>query len=345
MGCVNCFDDCNDELTSDKCVKYTGDDVELLSICKGDSLRNIEDEIIAELVKHKTGEGITIPDISGCNSILTLLDTDPPSLKSIIQALVTSYCSLKSAITIIQSGSTVFSFDKKCLLTLTSTSSRDQVIQAVINKLCSLDTSVTNILNDYVKASDFTTLVSNYLNSINTTTVVNYYTKLIPYVAYEYYGPLSNFDSSGKGIASVGFDKVYICNGSYGTPDKRGRTAIGATIGVPGGALDSAVDPTINPGYQPALKDKIGSVNTILTIQQLPSHSHTLTDPGHSHSIYYAGDAKEGGEGNHMRTTASAFPLSTDVKQTGITIGSTGNSQPHSNIQPGIVCNFIMFIP
>ena len=93
---------------------------------------------------------------------------------------------------------------------------------------------------------------------------------MVPYVAYEYYGPLTNFDGSGIGIPANGFFKVYLCNGLNGTPDKRGRVAVGAIQNVPGGPLDAAVNPSNagNPNY--ALYTTAGANTVTLITSQIP---------------------------------------------------------------------------
>lgn len=354
MACTDCFNGCGDELTSDECVKYTGPDIEALDICTGDSLKVVEGKITDFLLSIQTSEGITIADLTGCNSITSLFDVDS-SLKSIIQALVTSFCSIKTSVTSIQStiNTTSPSFNIGCLTSLNSSSTRDQIIQAIITKLCSLDSSVTSVLTDYVKASDLNTLIATYITSVagDNNNVTNYYTSSIPYVALEYYGSLSNFDSTGKGIASLGWDKMYICNGQNGTPDKRGRTAVGAIVGVPGGSLDAAVDPSLpaNVGKNYALNDKFGASSILLTTNQLPAHNHPITDPGHKHKFLPdAGEGqvhRSGDTGHALRTENYGASASTTTDKTGITIGNTGASQAHDNVQPSIAAHYIMFIP
>lgn len=350
MACSNCFDDCGDELSSDKCIKYTGEDVDALEICHGDSLRNIEDAIIAELLKLKTNTGNTLTGLTGCNSVLSLFDSDK-TLKSIVQALITRVCSLTSSVSSIQSSiGSPYSFDVDCLDTLSSSSSKDEIIQAVITKVCEINTALSTISEDYVKSSDLNTLIANYLDGLSGD-VTEQYLKAIPYVAYEYYGPLTNFDSTGKGLTSAGYTKMYLCNGANNTPDKRGRTAVGAIAGVPGGSLDAAVDPSLpaNAGLNYALKDKFGASSIILSVPELPSHTHIITDPGHLHTYFtiltQGGGVGAGLANSHSHANEAIPNKSTSKATTGITVNSTGNSQPHSNLQPGIACYFIMFIP
>ncbi|BCU97892.1 MAG: hypothetical protein CM15mV19_1420 [uncultured marine virus] len=45
QNCSNCYNGCT-EITSDKCVKYTGVDVPILGIKNGDSLSYVEQALI-----------------------------------------------------------------------------------------------------------------------------------------------------------------------------------------------------------------------------------------------------------------------------------------------------------
>jgi microcystin-dependent protein len=186
----------------------------------------------------------------------------------------------------------------------------------------------------------------------------------------EYYGPLSNFNGSGVGIASLGWDKIYICNGQiiggFATPDKRGRIDVGAIQGVPGGALDPVIAPGgFNPNY--SLYTTAGSNSVTLSTGQMPSHTHvvTINDPGHRHvfggddqvatqgnytivgsPFNYDADSTTSGVGKHMFT--KDINVTNNLQTTGITVnpvGTSGNNEAHNNIPPVLACYYIMYIP
>ena len=189
---------------------------------------------------------------------------------------------------------------------------------------------------------------------------------MVPFVAYEYYGSLTNFDGTGAGIPANGFNKVYLCNGLNGTPDKRGRVAVGAIASVPpvGIGLDAAVNPSFagNPNY--ALSGTAGANTIVLTPSQLANHSHnalgtatvTLNDPGHSH---YVGNTPEGWSSagsigivdrtpTNVQTTTAVTGItvtSNSANNVSITVEPTGDNAAHSNIQPVIAAYYIMYIP
>ena len=181
---------------------------------------------------------------------------------------------------------------------------------------------------------------------------------MVPYVAYEYYGSLTNFDGTGAGLNAAGFYKVYLCNGLNGTPDRRGRVAVGAIQNVPpiGIGLDAAVNPA-NPGNPNYAIFNTGGANTVTLItSQIPIHSHsatatsigTISPNPHSHS--YAGVQAPSGQGDGSRTSVpltrdtSSVSLTVDIS-TSVTNSDTGSGAAHSNIQPVIAAYYIMYIP
>jgi len=365
MSCTNCYNGCV-ETVSDKCVKYTGADNSTLEISTGDNLSYIEQVLIEKVASMLDGTGITLANLTNsyCTIILDNAPENPPTkLNEIVDALVGAVCSLQSQIEdvdTVASGVANHAYTLGCLSG--STTGTVNTLQLVINTLCTLqddlDALSTDVDTNYVKLADLNSLIAAYLASSTTTT--QQYVKMVPYTIVEYYGPLTNFDSTGKGLSANGFDKIYICNGLNGTPDKRGRVSVGAIAAVPGGVLDSAVDPAIsgNPNYVKG--DKTGNNTIVLTAAQLPSHTHsaTVADPGHVHTIlgitggdnndnaniyrFAGGDKAQGETGFYFDNTSAC-----QSKITGISVsnGNTGGGLSHNNIQPVIATNYIMYIP
>lgn len=361
--CTDCFNNCNGELVSDRCVKYTGPDIPFLGINTGDSLSLVEAAIIAKLQTAVSGSGIDLTSVNiDCPFLLNILGTQDKNLRNLIQMLVIASCTLRELITELSAiVNAPFSIDTSCLSGLPANPTRDQVLQTTVLKLCAVAADVLLIKSDYVKASQLNSLIYAYLLSLGLISgggggVAQQNAKMVPMVAYEYYGSLSNFDSSGRGLLSAGFDKVYLCNGANGTPDKRGRVAVGAVRSVPGGALDPEVDPALpsNPGTNLAVRDKIGKYYVQLTSSEMPSHSHGVTDPGHKHltasgwALYSDWD----GAGSSLSNSGhDAVDFDTKTNDglinsvTGISIQATGGNQAHLNIQPSIAALYIMYIP
>jgi microcystin-dependent protein len=287
-------------------------------------------------------------------------------VNDLFTALIKSVCDLQdqinanSAAIAVQTGrvNTIeANYTISCLEGVTASSGTHDILQATINKLCAF---IINVEANYVLLADLDALIAAYLASQSPGT--NYYTSMVPYIAYEYYGSLIGFDPV-TGVGSGVWEKVYICNGYNGlTPDKRGRVAVGATTGMGGGTLNPAVDPALgNPSY--TLQGLQGSNNILLTTSQIPLHTHTatsvVTDPGHSHLVNTSG-ANPTDPGNSFRRaqsssgdgyvslTSSRGP-GVQASVTGITVGTTvdaaGGGTSHPNFQPGIGCFYIMYIP
>lgn len=352
MSCTDCFNGCGTPI-SDECVKYTGEDIPLLGVQNGDPLSKLEQEIVAKLVEFSNGQGIMLSDVDlKCEFLDTLFGCcQDKTLINLVQLLVDANCNLKTLIDDIAAQvNPGYVFNVGCLTGLPANPTRDDILQAVIDELCATSAAVNAIAADYVKASDLDTLIANYLSS----TSAPYYTRMTPYVAYEYYGSLAFFPG---GIGFGLWEKVYICNGqtvgSFVTPDKRGRTAVGAVQGVPGGALDPAVDPTIpaNAGTNYSIGQKWGSSYVTLNVSQMPAHTHTITDPGHKHSFNLPIGWSErtfgtiGSKFDTWQKRSDLQQLATVNNTTGITINASGLSQSHENRQPSIAAYYIMYIP
>lgn len=360
MACKDCLLNC-DTIISDQCVQYTGPEIEALGICPGDSLSEVEAAIIEKLLSFTGGSGIVLSDLitNGCTFMSDQLGTLPKSLLNILQILWTTGCTLKEMIDEIDSQiSNNPVFNTACLTGLPANPTRDDILQAAVTLLCSIKTTVDLIPSTYVKLSDLTNLVTLIVNDINGGggTVVQNYTKMVPYSIMAYYGPMSNFDGTGKGFSTLGFDKIYICNGNNGTPDIRGRVITGTVRNVPGGSLDAAVDPANpgNPNWELGMRQ--GTNTHTLTIPELAAHTHSVTDPGHTHNIYGITGGDDNNNNNTVRfaggdknqNESGFFFTNTQACQpavTGITIDSSGGNQPHNNIQPSIGIPYIMYIP
>lgn len=354
-SCRNCFDNCAGSPISDKCIKYTGDAVPLLDICKGDQLSLVQSIVLDKLLTALDGTGITPEGLTLDNApnLLELLGFSDPTLVNILQILIDNQQTLTESIEDIV-GSEPFVFDIKCLSILSDTPTRDEILQAAINLLCSTKATVDLIPTTYVKQSDLTTLVNSIItgNTGGGATVTQNYLKMVAGVAYEYYGSLSNFDSQGKGISTQGWDKIYLCNGLNGTPDKRGRVAVGAVKNVPGATLGSDVDPMnpSNPNTNYGVGDKFGKSSHTLVVGEIPSHSHLVNDPGHTHNIStHSNDTGVSNQPNgvYNGTDNDAVPitLTTNTAFTNISIQSTGSGLPHNNVQPSIAALFIIYLP
>jgi len=104
----------------------------------------------------------------------------------------------------------------------------------------------------------------------------------------------------------------------------------GGVVGVVG-QRSTSVTTTLHPAGQ-----EVGAETHTLTIPEMPSHAHTINDPGHAHS--YVNNVNDQNTDNAFSTETAADQVdlnqTTGTSTTGITVNSTGGSQPHNNMQP-----------
>ena len=376
MSCQNCYNGCT-EIIPDKCTKYTGNNVPELGIENGDSLFSVQQSIFSFLLSVIDGTSIK-PEINQdyiCEKMSQYLGGEELTLPNIINAILQVACDLQTQVTNVKSSVDTINtaYTLNCVSGVTDNTNTHEVLQAVITKLCNVNTALTalslNVSTNYVKLSELNNLIASYLAGGSGSAKM--YNKMIPYTVVEYYGNLAGkFDSTGAGLGE--WEKIYLCNGNNGTPDKRGRVSVGTTTGMGGGTLDSAVDPSVsgNPSY--LLGTKYGSCTVSLNITQIPSHSHiatnTVIDGGHFHYLstvsrqtskpalspdnYLASLNTEGLLGSYvLGGTLEALPSvgKSATTKTNISVqtslSNVGGGLGHNNVQPSIGCYYIMYIP
>jgi len=349
-NCSNCYNNCV-EIVSDKCVKYTGVDVPVLGISKGDSLSFVEQALITFLTSTINGSGIKIEleESDYCEVVSQYLqECETVTALDLFKALVKASCNIQEQISTINGHIAALNpaYAVGCLDDVNTESTTPEVLQAVIVKLCSLDSTFTALVNEletnYIKVEDIDAIIEAWVNT--NISGNKFYTKMVPYTILPYYGELDNFGVTGIGLGD--WEKIYLCNGLNGTPDLRGRTLVGAISGVPGPALPAETNPSnpFNPNY--AKGSVAGANSVILSTAQLPAHSHDITDPGHTHTINtYTTAMGDTGSVCYTPTVVSAASLVSESSTTGITINDTGEGAAHNNIQPVRAVYFIMYIP
>ena len=132
---------------------------------------------------------------------------------------------------------------------------------------------------------------------------------------------------------------------TFNLPDLRGRVAVGAD--AMGGVAAGRIGNILGAG----IGSTAGEERHTLSTTEMPSHTHnnTLSDPGHDHGFPNGVNNSASG-GAQSGTASGASYGSTGLRvvanTTGITINnaSQGGGGTHNNIQPSIVCNYIMRI-
>jgi microcystin-dependent protein len=128
-----------------------------------------------------------------------------------------------------------------------------------------------------------------------------------------------------------------LCNGSNGTRDLRGKFVVG---------LD-----TSDPDYNAVAKAG-GAAKVPLTIDNLPSHSHTgqtdmAGEHSHSYQLYERGSRGEAKSDAYWRVNGD--PSTWETAEGGehshtVTMNNTGGDQPHENRPPYFVVAFIQYV-
>jgi microcystin-dependent protein len=144
---------------------------------------------------------------------------------------------------------------------------------------------------------------------------------------------ISDYDALFKVIGtSYGGDGT----ATFALPDLRGRVPLGQGAG-PG--LSS---------YQ--LGQKVGAESVALTAAQMPSHGHlvnAVSGPGNvnipARNTLLSGVGGQAASGQYQ-TPAYAPPSAHPISLAGSTVSSSGDGQPHPNLQPFLVFNFCIAV-
>jgi len=125
----------------------------------------------------------------------------------------------------------------------------------------------------------------------------------------------TNWSTTGLGQSGTPAAGLAICNGLNGTIDMRGVSPIGATLSeysAGAGAQPLGVTSTYT------VEQVVGAESVILTVPQLPEHTHTYGDRG---LISPGAEVQSGNSFNRV-------PNSGEIS------GSTGDGEGHENRQP-----------
>lgn len=131
---------------------------------------------------------------------------------------------------------------------------------------------------------------------------------------------------------------------TFNLPDKRGR--VSAAVDAMGGNAAGRLTDVVS-GFGDGLGEAGGSQTHTLGVGELPPHSHGVIDPGHTHSLNNATNLLDNIIGNQYQGAnflGTPRTITANSNTTGISINNTGNGFAHNNVQPTIVCNYIIRI-
>lgn len=147
-------------------------------------------------------------------------------------------------------------------------------------------------------------------------------------------------DSSGSASvrgASAAVD--YAANKRMPLPDLRGRVPVGKDD--LGGSAASRMATSITGTTLGAAG---GTERHTLTASEMPTHTHSVTDPGHSHEQRGEGPGGSGGRIMRVATNASTSNagVTTAAAYTGISLANAGSGSSHLNTQPSLILGYII---
>jgi len=96
------------------------------------------------------------------------------------------------------------------------------------------------------------------------------------------------------------------------------------------------------------LGEKLGEEDHANTTAETPAHTHSITDPGHSHTIRGQDTAPGGATRHNISATQSTGTVQTNTEHTvtsemtGITNNNTGSSDAHNTLPPALVCGIMI---
>jgi microcystin-dependent protein len=90
------------------------------------------------------------------------------------------------------------------------------------------------------------------------------------------------------------------------------------------------------------LADQGGEETHQLVIGEMPGHNHTLTDPGHSHTVPGWTATADSVQNPGALTYEAQNPATSTTDTTGITLAAIGGDGAHENMQPWAALRYMI---
>lgn len=152
--------------------------------------------------------------------------------------------------------------------------------------------------------------------------------------------------------AEIALGNTLFTNGNgtttFTVADMRGRVPAGDDNMGGGVGIGRLTATTMTPNGETlgAVNTAAGGQTVTLTTAQLAAHNHGVTDPGHTHTASpggYIGQATAGFTSGATTAPSSPVILTLNSATTGISINNAGSDAAHSNVQPTIITNYIVY--
>lgn len=165
----------------------------------------------------------------------------------------------------------------------------------------------------------------------------------------DFYGsiaPTNFMFADGSAISRTEYSSLFdIIGTTYGSgdgtttfnlPDKRERV----TVMYKNGSTNGTSNATMG-----ILGAKGGEFKHSLTSNENGTHTHSITDYGHSHAITYEHGSTGGSTAHPSKSIFygdTPVTINTGTSNSNIIVNNSGNGVGHNNLQPYLVCNYII---
>jgi len=307
--------------TSSHCVTWQGETYENLGICTGDTLTEVGETILQKIEQFAQGQGIKVQDLTAdCEQLNKELQNTDKTLYSVLKLILNKQCSFDEAVAALQAGIDSLNYNLDYSGVGCTTQSRQQSEQCLIDTVAELKQQVEDLYAQLGVVASNANGFSSTVNNIVSQTLANRITScnagiqvsgsgenvalnfvgIVPpggYLWGEF--DITKFDNTGMGTGI--YCGYALANGRNGTIDMRNR--------IPSMAANIQGVPRVFDDLT-AIGQVRGADYKLINANQLPSHEHTVIDPGHTHTMVHRGATKMVGK------NAGSGEAATDVVST-----------------------------